>query len=193
MIWRRVIRPTVGRMLDVVAPALRHFTQRACRNQPQHYGIRLTSYKVPDKANEELIESRVISALRLLADNAPVHLRWLCRSYIVIFISALRGGGWIQPLPQVGILRFDPKLIWRSSETDLAMDLVSVATLARLRRSGFRDSGREQQRVYRRAVLEVLRLSDRLGLTGRQVEYWRQKLSQYPRRQAVATPNGANA
>lgn len=175
----RFIRLPLDVSLYLTAPALRFIVRRNCRNLSLHYGFRLSS-RVPDGINRELIESRVIAALKTLDDSAPVHLRWLRRGFIVIFVATLGGGRWIQLVPEAGILRLNPFFIWRSSDVELALELVAAATRARFRQAGVEDSGRNQVRVARRAILERLWLAERLPQAEAMKTYWRQMLSEYP-------------
>jgi hypothetical protein len=108
---------------------------------------------VQDEGNRELIESRVIAALKILSETAPRHLHWLQRQFIVIFIARLGGGRWIQLVPGAGILRFNPLLLWRLTDEEVALELAAAATRGRLRQAGFRDTGHSQVRILHRGAL----------------------------------------
>ena len=122
-----------------------------------------------------------MAALQVLAERAPTHLRWLQRQYVVIFVAALRGG-WIQLIPDVGILRLNPHTVSRATEKALALELVAAAALARLHQAGLRDS--TDLRAGRRASLDGLWFARRLGLGDAYARPWRERLAQYPTRHA---------
>jgi hypothetical protein len=104
----------------------------------------------------------------------------LQREFIVIFIAHLRGGRSIQLVPEAGILRFNPLLLWRFTNEELALELAAAATRGRFRQAGFRDARKNRVRIARRAVLDRLQLARKLVLPDVVIARWQEQLAKYP-------------
>ena len=183
--------PLVGfvALLRLASPIFKSFVRYTCRARPLHYGLRIAN-AVPDKTNEILIQDRVIGALSLLADHSPIHLRWLQRAISVIFIAPLRGGRPIQLVPEAGILRLNPLLVWKFGSEELALELVAAATRFRFHAAHVRDQGANRLPIGRRAILERIWLAERLNLSEADMGYWKTKLLTIPDRRRPAGTAG---
>ncbi|MGH7538063.1 MAG: hypothetical protein ACREMF_05475 [Gemmatimonadales bacterium] len=106
----------------------------------------------------------MIASLRILAEQAPRHLQWLRRDIILIFIADLPRGP-VQLIPDVGILRVSPHLVWRFGVQELAIELAAAATFVRLRQAGVRETSKNEVRIARRLDSERAWLADRLSTT----------------------------
>ena len=183
--------PLVGfvALLRLASPLVKSYTRYSCRERPLHHGLRIAN-AVPDKSNEVLIQDRVIGALSLLAEHSPVHLRWLQRAISVIFIAPLRGGRPIQLVPEAGILRLNPLLVWKFSNEELALELVAAATRFRFHMAHVKDQGANRLPIGRRAILERIWLAERLNLNEAGIAYWKAKLLTIPDRRTPVKATG---
>jgi hypothetical protein len=121
-------------LFRLLAPLLRSYLRHSSRTATSIHGLRLVG-KIPDESNAALLEAKLKGALDFLSVNAPVHLRWLRRRYTFLFLGDVRGGGWIQHVPDVRMLRVNPQLIWRMGTEPLAVELAGAAGRGRLCRS----------------------------------------------------------
>lgn len=179
----QLIRAPYDAFYRLIAPALRLFVRRSCRGLSLQFGLRV-SCRIQDSVDREVIEGRLISALGLLAERAPRHLKWLQRDIIVILITTQRGGGQLQLLPEIGLLRISAFLVWQDSVQVLAMELVAVATRFRFQRASVEWDGNEV-RIARRAASECVWLANRLPSAEGLREQLRQRLSKYPLRRST--------
>jgi hypothetical protein len=130
---------------------------------------------------------RVAAAASLLAVHAPVHLRWLQRAIVVIFVSPQRGGGWIQLVPEAGILRLTPLLVWQGTTEQVALELAAAATRFRFHMAGVRDEGQSRLPIARRAILERIWLAERLQMGESAITEWKGRLLTAPARRSSLT------
>src|SRR5258708_40316396 len=137
-----------------LAPIIRFFLKRHLRrHHPEHNGLRVI-VDVPDPSNEVLYQARVVSALELMAKTRPRHLAWLRNAYDVIYVGALGGGKAVQTIAPLGILRVHPRLIWRVGAEQTAIELVALATPARLWQAGVADHGPARLGIGRHAAAD---------------------------------------
>ncbi len=183
--------PLVGivALLRLASPVVKSYVRYSCRERPLHYGLRIAS-AVPDKSNEVLIQDRVIGALSLLAVHSPIHLRWLQRAISVIFIAPLRGGRPIQLVPEAGIFRLNPLLVWKFSREELTLELAAAATRFRFHMAHVKDQGANRLPIGRRAILERIWLAERLNLSKADIAYWKAKLLTIPDRRSSGRTSG---
>jgi hypothetical protein len=131
---------------------------------------------VPGGPDSELQLRRLADALDIIALHSPRHLRWLKRGVRTVFVARSRHGKVIWPsLVFRGIL-CNPRWLWRSGPEDVALELVFVATLARVDRGTCRSYQLHlayEDRVQDLAFAEKLSFAARLPDGDRLVENWR--------------------
>src|SRR5258708_36820402 len=174
-----------------LAPIIRFFLKRHLRrHHPEHNGLRVI-VDVPDPSNEVLYQARVVSALELMAKTTPRHLAWLRNAYDVIYVGALRGGKAVQTIAPLGILRVHPRLIWRVGAAQTAIELVPLATPARLSQAGGADHGPARLRIRRHAAADPVWAAHRIPGSACVAPPLLGRLKQFPpprRRPPSATP-----
>ncbi len=124
-----VVMPLV-RLLGSVFLRLTAFAWRS--HVPEHLGM----FVLVGEINADLYEARVIAALDVLHAHAPVYLRWLRRSFQILFVDQTlrimrapnRPDYWMR------VLGVNPYSAWKASPEQLALDLVVEATRARMGR-----------------------------------------------------------
>src|SRR6266550_7601515 len=130
--WRHrlALIPGAVSLLSALAGVFLRFTWFFWRNRlPSHRGICIVSGEI----NGDLYEARAVAALDVLHEHATVYLRWLQRSFRVLFVdqtmyrlkASVGLGSWDK------VLFVNPKLAWKSSPEQLALDLVIEATRGR--------------------------------------------------------------
>lgn len=169
----------VSLILRLLAPLAVVYQRRTTRTATAIHGLRLVG-KIPDEANAALLEERLRAALDLLASNAPVHLRWLQRRYTFLLVADVRGGGWIQHVPDTRLLRVHPQPIRRFGAEALAVELAGAAGRGRLCRSILTCTDYDEQRLRRVEDEERVWMARRIPETIALGKDWQEFLAQNP-------------
>jgi hypothetical protein len=136
---------------------------------PVYAGLRLWI----QGTNADLYDVRIKEALHLLERYAPVHLRWLRRSFQVIMVDqllrimkrSLRADYWLR------ILALNPWTVWHTSADRLALFLVAQATKGRLRRP-LRSTDPRRNQDSPRIYLETIECARRFPNSAELVAEW---------------------
>jgi hypothetical protein len=189
-VWRLVYR-----IARITPPWLLSFLQRIARlgwrltwrenrkTLPQHWGLYLWTGDI----NAALYEQRLIAALDLLAERAPVYLRWLRISFDVLcadqWLRIMRAP--IRPDYPIRALSLNPYMVWKSSREQLALYLVLEATRGRAGRR-FRRTRAGRRRASRRGLEEMVVCARHLPGSQALIEECEKLLRAYDERSAKA-------
>jgi len=155
----------------------------ARRRQPQHLGL----YLWTGSTNADLYETRLIAALDLVNQTAPVYLRWLRGTFQVLWVDQLIRimSDGLRPDYWLRMLALNPYIVWHASTEQLALYVVAEAASGRLKR-GFRRTRRLRIRGAFRGLTEMVACA-RLPPGGAALAAeWEQRLREYERQWAWA-------
>jgi hypothetical protein len=131
---------------------------------------------LPTAPNNEAQVERLVDALDIVALYSPRHLIWLKRCVSTLAIGANSHGKVLWPNLVLGGVVCNPRWLWRSSPDDVALELVFVATLARVSGGtwrGYQLHCAYEDRLQDLAFGEKLGFAARLPDGDRLVEKWR--------------------
>ena len=131
---------------------------------------------VPSAPNSEVQLQRLADALDLIALHSPRHLVWLRRSATTLVIWHSSQRNVLEPNLVGGVVLCNPQWIWRSSPADVALELVFVATLARVAQRSWRGNQLHwihNDRLQDLAFAEKLRFAGLLPDGAGLIEKWR--------------------
>ena len=158
--WRlayRIARVTpswVMSLCGLLARLLFRVTRITLRGRvPRHLGF----YVWTGGINAALYEARLVAALDLLDRYAPVYLRWLQRTFHILFVDQVLRimRDPVRPDYWVRMLGLNPYAVWHASGEQLARYLVVEATRGRLGRR-FRRTRAGRIRASRRGLEEMV-------------------------------------